>query len=156
MAPGLKARYQSQMDKRVNANPLFVFGVYRSGTTMLREILNNHPDICIPPREYALYDFLENYDSYGELTDMEHFTSFHDNTTVMHSINLAKQYASNGDEKRYVVGLKEWYSRCRNFQLEAVLEALIRLHCEWVEPGSGTKRVWASRHQLMLITCRFW
>ncbi len=31
------------------SNPLFVIGYKRSGTTMLRLILNTHPDIAIPP-----------------------------------------------------------------------------------------------------------
>ena len=34
--------------------PFFILGNPRSGTTMLRETLNRHPDLCIPPENGAL------------------------------------------------------------------------------------------------------
>lgn len=36
-----------------NPAPFFIIGAGRSGTTLLRTILNNHPDICIPPESFG-------------------------------------------------------------------------------------------------------
>lgn len=46
--------------------PLYIIGAERSGTTLLRLILNNHSKICIPP-EAKIFDLL-NY-KFGNRTD---------------------------------------------------------------------------------------
>jgi len=39
------------------ASPLFEIGAHRSGTSLLRRMLNSHPDICCPPESF----FIEYY-----------------------------------------------------------------------------------------------
>lgn len=46
--------------------PFFVVGAQRSGTTLLRLMLNAHPDLCVPYETNFLY-FLDRLDTYGPL-----------------------------------------------------------------------------------------
>ncbi len=43
----------------VNSAPIFVVGCGRSGTTMLRTILDKHPDLAIPPESLFIVDYLK-------------------------------------------------------------------------------------------------
>lgn len=38
-------------------NPIFIIGVHRSGTSLLRRIINSHPRIACPPETYFLQHF---------------------------------------------------------------------------------------------------
>lgn len=38
-------------------NPIFIIGVHRSGTSLLRRIINSHPNIACPPETYFLRHF---------------------------------------------------------------------------------------------------
>jgi hypothetical protein len=39
------------------SDPIFIIGVHRSGTSLLRRIVNSHPDIACPPETYFLTHF---------------------------------------------------------------------------------------------------
>jgi hypothetical protein len=41
------------------AHPVFIFGVHRSGTTLLRNLLDGHPDMVVLPSEGTYYTNLE-------------------------------------------------------------------------------------------------
>ena len=43
-----------------NDAPIFIVGMARSGTTLLRSILNSHPNIAIP-RETTFFYLVEEY-----------------------------------------------------------------------------------------------
>ena len=57
----------SQLPLETSNFPIFIVGVPRSGTTLLRLILTSHSDICIPPESTFFLD-LEN--RYGKSTDL--------------------------------------------------------------------------------------
>jgi len=42
-------------------NPFFIIGSGRSGNTLLRRLLNRHPDIIIPPETYVLGSMIRRY-----------------------------------------------------------------------------------------------
>jgi hypothetical protein len=44
-------------DGDVCSNPIFIIGVHRSGTSLLRRIINSHPAIACPPETYYLTHF---------------------------------------------------------------------------------------------------
>ncbi|MDA8382470.1 MAG: sulfotransferase [Betaproteobacteria bacterium] len=48
--------------------PFFVVGAQRSGTTMLRLMLNAHPRLCVPFESGFIIDFHDRRDGYGALS----------------------------------------------------------------------------------------
>jgi hypothetical protein len=48
--------------------PFFVVGAQRSGTTMLRLMLNKHPELCVPFESGFIVDFYRNRGVYGDLS----------------------------------------------------------------------------------------
>lgn len=55
-----------------STSPVFVIGFQRSGTTLLRLMLNNHPDLAIPLDTTGLWSRTEaQLSSYGDLTQPE-------------------------------------------------------------------------------------
>jgi len=49
--------------------PVFVGGAHRSGTTMLRLMLNNHPDLSVPNETDFIAAFYQKHAEYGDLRD---------------------------------------------------------------------------------------
>jgi hypothetical protein len=59
------------IDKQsISAPPIFIIGVHRSGTTLLRFILSSHPDIYIPPESDFIPRFFLRYPN-RELTQQQ-------------------------------------------------------------------------------------
>ncbi|MEO5861605.1 MAG: sulfotransferase, partial [Burkholderiales bacterium] len=49
--------------------PLFVIGAQRSGTTMLRLMLNRHPDVVVPFESGFITEFIPRQAEFGDLAD---------------------------------------------------------------------------------------
>lgn len=59
------------------AGPVFLVGMPRSGTKLLRDLLNRHPHIRIPDAETAILPFLvRRWDEFGNLRDEAAFRHF--------------------------------------------------------------------------------
>jgi hypothetical protein len=54
-----------------DALPTFIIGSQRSGTTMFRLMLNNHPDICVPHESVFITVFYRKLDEYGNLNNSD-------------------------------------------------------------------------------------
>jgi hypothetical protein len=50
-----------------NSEPFFVLGAQRSGTTMLRLMLNSHPQLAVPHETVYVTQFYRNLQRYGDL-----------------------------------------------------------------------------------------
>jgi Sulfotransferase family len=68
---------QRRHHARAMSQPFFIVGNDRSGTTMLRLILDSGPDVAIPPESMFLTDFGEAFER-GEPRDAEAAARFMD------------------------------------------------------------------------------
>lgn len=66
-----------------NTFPLFIIGNPRSGTTLLRLIINSHPEVCIPPESHFFLWLEKKYENWTRtdgyrnyLTDLYESTKF--------------------------------------------------------------------------------
>ena len=58
--------------------PLFIIGMPRSGTKLLRGLLNRHPMIGIPPSETEFFPWLNShYEQFGDLSVRGRFNRFY-------------------------------------------------------------------------------
>lgn len=58
-------------EKTNNMPPIFVFGVQRSGTTLLRLLLDSHSEIAIPHESFVMVHYYENLKDYNNLEQIE-------------------------------------------------------------------------------------
>lgn len=59
------------LDPGASAAPVFLLGFQRSGTTLLRLLLDAHSELAIPFESFVLIDFYERRHEYGDLTTLE-------------------------------------------------------------------------------------
>ncbi len=62
----------------MSMEPFFIVGIGRSGTTLLRLMMNSHPDIAIPYETHFITDYVERIESYGELNQKDHLKALVD------------------------------------------------------------------------------
>ena len=103
------------------SGPLFLVGLPRSGTKLLRDVLNNHPDIFLSAYETGfLPAWMATWARYGDLSVLTNFLAFYrDNRTL--------PYFRYRDAGQSPVDALRWYTSCRNYTIAGVFEALIRL-----------------------------
>lgn len=134
---------RSQLETKFSG-PLFIIGAARSGTTMLRELLNTHDDICIPKREYSdLYELLYDWERHGDLSNFYRFSEFYNNAKNITSISLTKLHGNNRGVK--TIDCKQWYNSCKEFTPYGILEPLYRYHVSIGQPGAEGRKIWGDK-----------
>lgn len=110
-----------EKSRRTGADgPVFILGLPRSGTKLLRDLLNRHPAVHIPSYETEFLPYWgREWASYGDLSQPENFRRFYRKVQVLPFF----QYLRTADMP---VGEEEWRALCRDFSVQAVFEALIR------------------------------
>ena len=102
--------------------PLFLVGMPRSGTKLLRGLLNEHSRIGIPLNETEfLPRWLRDWTSFGDLSDRAAFERFF--ADVSGSVYFVKRLEEHGSR----IDPSAWHSACRDYTAPAVFEALRRL-----------------------------
>ena len=110
--------------------PLFVVGMPRSGTKLLRGLLNEHSRIGIPLNETEfLPHWLRLWSSFGDLSNEVVFAAFYEE--VIGSIYFVHRLEEHGQR----ISAADWHARCTDFTPAAVFEALLRHDAE-VDPGA--------------------
>ena len=102
--------------------PLFVVGMPRSGTKLLRDLLNRHPHIGIPAAESEfLPDWARRWPSFGDLSQPEAFRHF------ARRVSGSAYFVFLREEQQQQVDVPMWHATCRDYSLAGVFEALMRL-----------------------------
>jgi hypothetical protein len=102
--------------------PVFIVGMPRSGTKLLRELLNNHSKLAFPANESEILPYWsKNWHDYGDLTKFVNFKRFYDETKKYPFFTYMYK------QKSRIISAEEWYQACREGSVAEVFEALIRL-----------------------------
>jgi len=97
--------------------PFFIVGNPRSGTKMLRELLNISPNLWIPIVETLFIPYLaKNIDRYGPFNRFDSFKLIASDITHTKAVLELKDIGINID-------IKEWFEYCNSFDLYGVLES---------------------------------
>lgn len=104
------------------SGPLFVVGMPRSGTKLLRGLLNRHPHIGIPLAETeVLVDWARRWPAFGDLT---HSTTFH---RFWEQVRGSAYFTFLREEQGHEIDPDAWHALARSGSLAHVFEALVRL-----------------------------
>jgi hypothetical protein len=118
------------------SGPIFIVGMPRSGTKLLRELLNRHPSIAIPDVETEFLPWMVNrVKRLGDLADRRRFERLY-RRLAQQSFFVYRRKAG------LAVSAQDWYSACRTFDAAGLFEALIRLD---VGAAPGSKRIWGDK-----------
>ena len=101
--------------------PLFLVGLPRSGTKLLRGLLNGHSRVSIPLNETEfLPHWLNNWSDFGDLSTPAAFEAFYAR------VSRSRYFTHRLDEHGKRIPAAVWSSQCKSFTPQAVFEALIR------------------------------
>lgn len=116
--------------------PLFLIGMPRSGTKLLRELLNASGRVGIPYAESEFLPYwLGRWSGWGDLSDRATFQRFYDEVSQLPYFGYERSQGVHLDADT-------WHRSCAAYTPAAVFEALIR-HDAAVPPGSD--RVWGDK-----------
>jgi sulfotransferase family protein len=136
-----KDRMQTREDPSTAAlsftGPLFIVGIGRSGTKLLRDLLRGHSLIRIPPTESSMLPrWVEEWDRYGDLSDRAAFSAFY-RRAVRTKYSLLMEKHTGGP-----ISEEDWFATCRGYGPADVFEALIRHD---VGAPVGTALIWGDK-----------
>lgn len=110
--------------------PLFIVGMPRSGTKLLRDLLNGHPAIGIPEAETEfLPELARTWPEHGDLRTPAAWTRF---TARMAD---SAYFVYLREERGLALDAEAWRQACPRFDLAGVFEGLCRLHGRASEDG---------------------
>lgn len=108
----------------------------RSGTKLLRELLNRHPRIAIPDVETEFLPWLAHrVHRFGNLANRKHFENLYR--------HLGRQsFFVYRTQAGRTVSAEVWHSACRSFDAAGLFEALIRLD---ISAPFESDRIWGDK-----------
>jgi hypothetical protein len=102
-----------------NAGPVFIVGMPRSGTKLLRGLLNRHPRVRIPDIETDFFPFLVTWVAKnGEPATDAAFAE------LFEQMRGATYFTFRRDAQPFI--WKEWQAHCPNFNAAGLFEGFIR------------------------------
>lgn len=123
-----------------NKKIFFIISNSRSGSTMVRQLINTHKGIMIPEREYpTLIKVLKDINKYGDLKIKENFEKFYNDFESIASINLKKSTVNK--DGFYKLSSDMWYSNAESFHVTELFNILLNYHAN-VSENSDSNFVW--------------
>lgn len=124
------------MDDTPFTGPIFLVGMPRSGTKLLRTLLNEHTHISISPVEtHFLPLWTRKWSSYGDLNQPGEFVQFYDEVRQW-------PYFTYLAELQPLISASEWHARCKSFTPDGVFEALLRFD---TNAPTGSAVIWGDK-----------
>lgn len=116
--------------------PVFLIGMPRSGTKLLRGLLNEHPliGICSVETEFIPY-WAKHWHAFGDLSEATIFQDFYKTSTRF-------PYFIYMREMGKLIESDVWFNLCNNFTLSGVFEALIRHDAN---VSCHSKKIWGDK-----------
>ena len=103
--------------------PLFVVGMPRSGTKLLRDLLNQHPLVGIPEAETELLpDWALRWPEFGDLRQPRAWARF------VEMVRDSAYFVYLAEERGVHIDPVAWRLACADFTMAGVFEGLCRLH----------------------------
>ena len=105
--------------------PLFIVGMPRSGTKLLRGLLNNHSMIVFPNYETEFLPYwVTHWSMFGDLMEISIFEKFYESVKKSSFFYYMKRH------KGHYLSANEWHSACKGWGAAEIFEALVRLDTE--------------------------
>ena len=115
--------------------PLFIVGMPRSGTKLLRELVCSHPAVGIPAAETELLpDWALRWPSFGDLRRPDRWAAFIDHVGGSAYFTFLREEQGQG------LDADAWRASCREFSLQGVFEARCRM-----DGGAPAGGVWGDK-----------
>lgn len=129
--------HKSEGERALNRDgPVFIVGMPRSGTKLLRSLVSQHSKVAIAEYETEFYPYwVKNWSMFGDLSDKEIFEKFYQDT-----IRLPYFKYAEADHK--LIDQSRWMAFCKDYTPSGVFEALIRLDVG-ADRGSGI--IWGDK-----------
>jgi sulfotransferase family protein len=117
--------------------PVFIVGMPRSGTKVVRDLLRGHPRVRIPPTETNMLPrWVQRWDRFGDLSDRRQFDEFY-RRAIREAYFLLMEKHTGGP-----LSADAWFAGCRTFRPEDVFEVLVRHD---VGAERGTDLIWGDK-----------
>lgn len=118
------------------SGPLFIVGMPRSGTKLLRGLLNRHPRIGVLRNETEFLPWLAHrFARFGDLRRRARFDAFY-------AEMLRHSYFRFQSEQGRLIDAGRWHAACAEFSAAGVFEALMRAE---VDAPRGSGRIWGDK-----------
>ncbi|MCH7753111.1 MAG: sulfotransferase [Planctomycetes bacterium] len=119
------------MTTSFRTSPFFIIGMPRSGTKLLRALLNNHSDIHIPSEESEFIPYwLKKWNAFGNLQDMDQFVKFYSWTSTL-------PFFLSRDNRDKAIGIDHWYGNCLAFDPPGVFMGLLKSIAQHEKPTAS-------------------
>lgn len=116
--------------------PLFIVGMPRSGTKLLRDLLNRHPYIAIINNETDFLPYwFKHWPEYGDLSIYNNFYKFYKKMLKIPFFTVRKMQGR-------MINAEYWYDRCRSYDPAGVFEAFARYE---TQADIGLKIIWGDK-----------
>lgn len=125
---------------------MFVVGLPRSGTKLLRDLLNQHSAVGIPEAETeVLPDWALRWPEFGDLTEPRCWAAF------VERVRGSAYFVYMAEERGVLIDPAAWRLACPDLSLAGVFEGLCRLHGEVPRGGVWGDKSPGYLHHLPLI-----